>query len=114
MLDSLSALSDPALAVLALLTRTSALLLFFLLSLGFAYLPGPVARQVKHAFWAGTFLLAWVWVASMGEMLGAWPQASYMVERGYRFIFIPNAIVTVALLKLLLYLLIRRTPHEVF
>lgn len=88
------------LIVLALITRTTALgalgLLYVHLARSTGLLVPPLRRHVATLI----FLLVWVWVASIGDLLSIWPEGTYLVEYGARFIFIPNAVITYGVIHL--------------
>lgn len=87
--------------VLAFLTRTSALIVLLLLYIKFAQAKGPFARYFKHAFASLVFLLLWVWVASVAELVRFIRGASAAVELSSNLIFIPNLVITIWLGRLL-------------
>lgn len=87
--------------VLAFLTRSSALVVLWLLFLKFTRAQGPYARPFKHAFGSLCFLLTWVWVASLAELVQFINGASAAIELGANYIFIPNLVITVWLARLL-------------
>lgn len=87
--------------VLAFLTRSSALVVLGLLFAKFARAHGPYARAFKQAFGSLCFLLIWVWVASVAELVRFMQGASVAIELGANYIFIPNLIITVWLARLL-------------
>ena len=86
--------------ILAFLSRTSALVVLLLLYSQFSQAKGPFAKYFKHAFGALCFLLLWVWIASVGELLHFIEGAAATVELGANYIFIPNLIITIWLTRL--------------
>jgi hypothetical protein len=100
------------LVVLAFLTRSSALTVAALLYVQFARAKGPFAPYFKHAFGALTFLLLWVWVASISELVGYIKGASAAVELGANYIFVPNLVITLWLGRLLLKFRDNRRERE--
>jgi hypothetical protein len=87
--------------VLAFVFRTTTLVVLVLLYLQFSRARGSFARHFKHAFGALVFLLSWVWVASVAELVRFIKGASAAVELGTNLIFIPNLVLTIWLGRLL-------------
>ena len=87
--------------VLAFATRTSALVVLALLYVKFSQAEGLFAHHFKHAFGSLCFLLCWVWLASVAELVQFIRGASVAVELGGNYIFIPNLIITIGLGRLL-------------
>lgn len=85
---------------LAFLTRTGAFIVLILLSRVFSNATGPYAKTFKQVFYSFCFLLGWVWLASLAEMLRYIEGASTAVEYGTSYIFIPNMLITVFLFRL--------------
>lgn len=100
----LLAISPQVLAALAFVTRTTALIALILLYRYFARSSGRFVTPVRQVLGTFVFLLAWVWVASIGDLFGVWPEATALVEYGARWIWVPNAVISVALFRLLVHL----------
>lgn len=97
-------MTDLALNVLAFVFRSMALVCLAILSNFFRTATGPMVKPFRQLFWALMFLLAWVEVASVAELIGYINSAHAVVELSINWIFIPNLVITVALMRLLLHL----------
>ena len=95
---------DVFLNVLAFTFRTSALVCLVLLVSFFSRATGPMVPRFKELFWALAFLLMWVEVASVAELVGYMDRAHSIVELTVNWIFVPNLVISIALLRLLLHL----------
>ena len=84
-----------ALVILAFVTRTTALVALGMLFVQFRGARGSFARYFTHAFAALCFLLVWVWIASVAELVAFMKGASAAVEFGANYIFIPNLVITI-------------------
>lgn len=80
---------------LAFICRTTALAVFILLYMTFSRARGQFAAYFRGAFGAFVFLMSWVWVASVAEMVRFIKGASTAVELSTNLIFIPNLVVTI-------------------
>lgn len=92
------------LVLLAFVFRATALLAAILLFVHFSRSTGTIVRPMCQVLAAFIFLLTWVSIASVAELLSVWPHAGYMVEYGAKWIWLPNAIITAGLFRLLAYL----------
>ena len=93
-----------ALVVLAFVTRSTALAALILLYFHFRYSSGQLVRPIRSVLGTFVFLLGWVWVASISELMGVWGQGSALIEYGFSWIWVPNAVISVALFRLLYHL----------
>ena len=96
------AFSGHFLAVLALAMRLSACIFALLLYQFFRGVTGPLVYAFRGVFACLGFLLAWFTAGSLLELLAFVPQAGVLVEHSYAFVFIPNLVVLVALVRLYL------------
>lgn len=64
----------------------------------------PMVTAFRWLWGTFTFLLAWVCVASVAELVGYITGSSTFVEHSAAYIFIPNAVVFLALVRLLVKL----------
>jgi hypothetical protein len=94
----------PALVLLAFVSRSGALVCLLLLSRYFWRANGPLVMAFRVVWAAFSFLLAWVWIASVAELVGYIRGASALVELSSNFIFVPNLVIFFALLALLIRL----------
>lgn len=93
-----------ALIILAFLMRSGALVCLILCWRYFRRAEGPLVPAFRYVFATFTFLLGWVWVASVAELVGFISGASALVEHSASYIFIPNAVIFLALLRLMVKL----------
>jgi len=99
--------TESVLIVLAFLTRSAALVVLLLLYRYFRQSSGKLVRPIRQVIGAFAFLLAWVWTASLGEVISFWPRAGAVVEYGSSWIWVPNAVISIALVQLLVRLYLR-------
>ena len=96
------AFSDNALAVLALLMRLAACVFATLLYQFFRGVTGPLVHAFRSVFACLAFLLGWFTLGSILELVSFVPGAGIAVEKSYAFVFIPNLVVLIALVRLYL------------
>jgi hypothetical protein len=100
-------MTDSMLTVLAFLTRSLALVALILLYLYFRKSSGKLVRPIRQVIGSFTFLLFWVWCASLGEITVWWPHGGRLVEYGSSWIWVPNSVISVTLVQLLIRLYLR-------
>lgn len=99
------------LVILAFLMRSGALVCLLLCWRFFLRAEGHLVPAFRIVFLTFSFLLGWVWVASLAELVGYIRGASTLVEHSAAYIFVPNAVVFAALLWLLIKLHHTRNGH---
>lgn len=91
---------ESLLIVFAFLTRTAALIILVRLCWKFLDANGPLAKGFRQVFFAFTFLIFWVWTASVLEIIGLVAGAGSLVEFGPHYIGVPNLIIAIWLFRL--------------
>jgi hypothetical protein len=100
-------MAESVLTVLAFFTRSIALIALILLYLYFRKSTGKLVRPIRQVIGSFTFLLLWVWCASVGEITAWWPYGGSLVEYGSSWIWVPNLVISVTLVQLLIRLYLR-------
>lgn len=100
------------LATLAFFWRSTAFIALVLLYCYFRASTGRLVPHVRQVLGAFTFLLAWVSLASVFEVLNWWVHAGQLIEYGTSWIWIPNAVIAIALVRLLGRLLYLRDNDD--
>ena len=101
-------LTAATLSMLALVFRTTALIVLGLVYWRLAQYAGVLRRPMRIHIGTLIMLLSWVWVASVGDLLRFFPHGTFLIEYGSRYIFVPNAVITVGLLQLYVRIPTRR------
>lgn len=93
--------SETALVMAAFLSRATGLVLLLLLYVYFRRSDGPIVPAFRALFFSLAFMLCWVTVSSVAELLGYIEAAGRVVEHSTAWIWVPNAVVDVFLGRLL-------------
>ncbi len=93
--------SDTVLVMAAFLSRAAGLVMLCLLYIYFRRSDGPIVPAFRALFFSLAFMLLWVTISSVAELLGYIDAASRVVEHSTAWIWVPNAVVDVFLGRLL-------------